>query len=143
MKRQIADLRVADYSAVTRTPDGIYLARIRGVQYRKFVAKPFFTVALAIVEPPGFGGNIVSSRIYCNRRALWKLSWFLRDFGYDKELLEVDEVDEQRLVGLVGVVKISNVVYDGMSLIRFEGFAQAKRWKELSPAQNFDEPTSR
>jgi hypothetical protein len=142
MKRQIAGLRRADYSAVTRTPDGIYLARIRGVEYRKFATKPFFTVALAILEPSGFGGNIVSSRIYCNPRALWKLSWFLRDFGYDKELLEVDEVDEQRLVGLVGVVKISNVVYDGMSLIRFDGFAHAEKWKDLAPSENLDQQPS-
>ena len=27
-------------------------------------------------------------------KALWKLDWFLRDFGYDTELLGRDEVDE-------------------------------------------------
>lgn len=142
VRRQIAGLRAADNSVEKRTPDGIYLARIRHVQYRKFAPKPFFTAVLTILKPQRFAGNTVSSRIYCNPRALWKFSWFLRDFGYDKELLELEQVDEQRLIGLVGVVKISNVVYDGMSLVRFDGFAHANRWKELSPAENLDEQAS-
>jgi hypothetical protein len=65
---------------------------------------------------------------------LWKLNWFLRDFGYDVELLGRDEVDERRLVGLQGAVKISHIVFDGASLLRFDGFAPAGRWEELSPA---------
>ena len=71
--------------------------------------------------------------------ALWKLNWFLRDFGYDTELLGRDEVDETQLVGLKGVVKISHIVFNGASLLRFDGFAPAGRWEELSPA-NLDSP---
>jgi len=59
---------------------------------------------------------------------------FLRDFGYDVELLGRDEVDERQLVGLQGVVKISHIVFNGASLNRFDGFAPAGRWEELSPA---------
>ena len=33
--------------------------------------------------------------LYCTPKALWKLSWFLRDFGYDTELLGRDEIDER------------------------------------------------
>ena len=66
--------------------------------------------------------------------ALQKLNWFLRDFGYDAESLDRDEVDERRLVGLQGVAKVSHVVYDGVPLVRFDGFAPASRWEELSPA---------
>jgi hypothetical protein len=72
-------------------------------------------------------------------QALWKLSWFLRDFGYDTELLGRDEMDETQLVGLKGVVKISHIVVHGSSLIRLDGFASASRWDELCPA-NLDSP---
>ena len=58
----------------------------------------------------------------------------MRDFGYDADLLNHDEVDERRLVGLQGVVKISHIVFNGASLVRFDGFAPAGRWEELSPA---------
>jgi hypothetical protein len=67
------------------------------------------------------------------------MNWFLRDFGYDTELLGRDEVDERQLVGLKGVVKISHIVLNGTSLIRLDGFAPAGRWEELSPA-NLDSP---
>lgn len=97
MRRQIAGLRAAGNCVEKRTPDGIYLVCIHHIQYRKFAPKPFFTAVLTIVEPQRLAGNTVSSRIYCNPRALWKFSWFLRDFGYDKELLELEQVDEQRL----------------------------------------------
>ena len=141
MKRQIEGLRAAGRSDVDRTPDGIFLVRVQRVQFRRYAPKPYYTVALAVVEPRRFAGEVVSSRIYCNPKALWKLNWFLRDFGYDAELLSRDEVDERQLVGLQGVVKISNVVYDGMSLLRFAGFAPASRWEELSPA-NLDKQGS-
>lgn len=141
MKRQIEGLRAAGRFDVDRTPDGIFLVRVQRVQFRRYVPKPYYTVALVVIEPRGFAGNVVSSRIYCNPKALWKLNWFLRDFGYDAELLGRDEVDERQLVGLQGVVKISNVVYDGMSLLRFDGFAPVSRWGELSPA-NLDKQAS-
>ena len=139
MKRQIEGLRAAGRSDVDRTPDGIFLVRVQRVQFRRYVPKPYYTVALAVIEPRTFAGNVLSSRIYCNPKALWKLNWFLRDFGYDVELLGRGEVDERQLVGLQGVVKISNVVYDGISLLRFDGFAAAGRWEELSPS-NLDNP---
>ena len=68
-----------------------------------------------------------------------KLNWFLRDFGYDTELLGRNEVDETQLVGLKGVVKISHIIFNGSSLLRLDGFAPAGRWEELSPA-NLDNP---
>jgi hypothetical protein len=141
MKRQIEGLRAAGRSEVDCTPDGIFLVRVQRVQFRRYAPKPYYTLAMAVIEPRPFAGNVVSSRIYCNPKALWKLNWFLRDFGYDVELLGRDEVDERQLVGLQGVVKISNVVYDGMSLLRFDGFAPASRWEELSPA-NLDKQAS-
>jgi hypothetical protein len=55
---------------------------------------------LAIPEPQRFAGHVISSRLYCSPKALWKLNWFLRDFGYDAELRERDEVDEKQLAGV-------------------------------------------
>jgi hypothetical protein len=141
MKRQIAGLRTADHSVVDRTPDGVFLVRVQRVQFRRYAPKPYYTVAVAVVEPRRFAGSVLSSRLYCNPKTLWKLAWFLRDFGYDAELLDRDEVDERQLVGLQGVVKVSHVVYDGVPLVRFDGFAARDRWAELSPA-NLDTQAS-
>jgi hypothetical protein len=94
---------------------------------------------MSLIEPSRFSGHILSSRLYCSPKALWKLNWFLRDFGYDTELLGRDEVDETQLVGLKGVVKISHIVLNSTSLLRLDGFAPAGRWEELSPA-NLDNP---
>ena len=63
---------------------------------------------------------------------MWKLGWFLRDFLYDPELLSQDEIDERALRGLIGVVKISHTVVNGISLVNFDGFAPASQWEELS-----------
>jgi hypothetical protein len=139
MKRQISGLHAADRFAADQIPDGVFLVRVQRVQFRRQAQKPYYTLTLAILEPDRFSGRILTSRIYCNPKALWKLNWFLRDFGYDIELLGRDEVDETQLVGLKGVVKISQIVFSGASLLRLDGFAPAGRWEELSPS-NLDSP---
>jgi len=139
MRPQIRGLHAADLSAADQVPDGIFLVRVQKVLFRRQAQKPYYTLGLAIVEPARFANRIVSSRLYCTAKALWKLSWFLRDFGYDPDLLGRDEINEPELVGLRGVVKISHVVSNGNSLLRFDGFAPAGRWDELSPA-NLDNP---
>ena len=77
-------------------------------------------------------GRVVSGRLYCTAKALWKLGWFLRDFLYDPDLLSTEEVDEKALSGLRGVVKISHTTVNGTSLLNFDGFAPASQWEELS-----------
>jgi hypothetical protein len=139
VKRQITGLHAADRSSADQIPDGVFLVRVQRAQFRPQAPKPYYTLALAILEPSRFSGHVHSSRIYCNPKALWKLNWFLRDFGYDTDLLRRDEVDETQLVGLKGVVKISHIVFNGTSLLRLDGFAPASRWEELSPA-NLDNP---
>ena len=134
MKRQISGLHDADRCAADQIPDGIFLVRVQKVLFRRPAQKPYYAISLNILEPCRFADHTVSSRLYCNPKALWKLNWFLRDFGYDAELLGRDEVDERQLVGLKGVVKISHIVFNGTSLLRFDGFAPAERWEELSPA---------
>jgi hypothetical protein len=131
MRRQIAGL--ADRCAADQILDGLFLVRVQKVQFRRQAQKPYYTLALTILEPSRFSGRVISGRLFCNPKALWKFNWFLRDFGYDVELLGRDEVDETGLIGLTGVVKISHVVLNGTSLLRLDGFASAGRWEELSP----------
>jgi hypothetical protein len=134
MRRQIAGLHAADRCAADQMPDGLFLVRVQRVHFRRQAQKPYYTLVLAILEPQRFAERVISSRLYCNPKALWKLNWFLRDFGYDIDLLGRDEIDESQLVGLRGIVKISHVVLNGTSLLRFDGFAPTDRWKELSPS---------
>lgn len=139
MKRQITGLNAADRCAADQVPDGIFLVRVQRVSYRRQAQKPYYSVSMVVLEPTRFAQHVISSRLYCNPKALWKLNWFLRDFGYDSEMLGRDEVDERQMIGLTGVVKISHIVFNGASLLRFDGFAAAGRWEELSPA-NLDAP---
>jgi hypothetical protein len=133
MRRQITGLHAADRCAADQIPDGVFLVRVDRVQHRWQAQKPYFAVKLEILEPGRFAGHFISSRLYCSPKALWKLNWFLRDFGYDTELLGRDEVDEKALIGLWGVVKISHIILKGTFLHRLDGFAPSSQWEELSP----------
>ena len=113
-------------------PDGLFLVRVDRAQYRWHAHKPFYAVRLSVLEPKEWTGRAISGRLYCTPKALWKLSWFLRDFGYDTELLRRDEIDDRALAGLQGVVKISHTVVNGTSLLNLDGFAPASLWEELS-----------
>jgi hypothetical protein len=81
----------------------------------------------------------MTGRLYCTPRAMWKLSWFLRDFGYDAELLGKNEIDDNALIDLWGVIKVSEVTVHGISLLSLDGFAPAGRWEELSVFTNSDQ----
>ena len=128
MKRRLTPLHQTVES--DSVPDGVYLVRVEQVQYRWNAHKPFYEVRFQVIEPTLIAGHSLASRLYCRPKTLWKLSWFLRDFGYDRELLGRDELDEKRLVGLVGVVQISHVLVHGTSLLNLEAFAPAARWSD-------------
>jgi len=132
VKRRIQGLHEADQSALSEVRDGILLVRVVRAQHRWDSRKPFYLVRFSIVEPKELTGHSVFGRLYCTPRALWKLNWFLRDFGYDTELLGQDEIDERSLLGLRGVVKISHTVVNGASLLNLDGFAPAIQWEQLS-----------
>ena len=134
MKRNIDGLRAADTSNPNGIPDGIFLVRVQRIQFRKYAPKSYYIVTFSILEPKRFVGNIISSRVYCHTKALWKLNWFLRDFRYDSELLGRDEIDDRRLIGLTGVVKLRRAVVNGTVLLNFDGFAPAGQWEELQGA---------
>jgi len=134
MRRRIQGLHEADPSAADQVRDGLFLVRVERAQHRWDARKPFYLLRFSVLEPKELSGHSIAGRLYCTPRTLWKLNWFLRDFGYDTELLGRDEVDEKSLVGLRGVVKISHVVVNGTSLINLDGFAPASQWDELSSA---------
>ena len=134
MKRRIQGLHEADRSAAGEIPDGLFLVRVDQAHYRWHAQKPYYLLRFSILEPKQMAGRCITGRVYCTPKALWKLSWFLRDFGYDAEMLRRDEVDEKALVGLCGVVKISHAIRNGTSLLNLDGFAPASQWEELSAA---------
>ena len=135
MKRRIRGLHDADRSAADSISDGLFLVRVDRAQYRWQGQKPYYLFRFAVIEPNHVAGRSITGRVYCTPKALWKLSWFLCDFGYDTELLGRDEIDEKALVGLTGVVRISHSVMHGASLLNLDGFAPASQWEELSRAQ--------
>jgi hypothetical protein len=132
MKRHLAGLAEAVGGSRPIIPDGIFLVRVEHTQHRWRAQKPFYVLRLSIREPKPFAGQSIVSRLYCTPKAMWKLGWFLRDFLYDPELLTRDEIDEHALLGLVGVVKISHRLVNGIALVNLDGFAPASQWQELS-----------
>ncbi len=117
---------------VQEISDGVYLVRIQRVKYHWDKTKPYYDVQFAVLLPVPLAGRAIASRLYVTEKAMWKLAWFLRDFGYDAELLGRDELDEKRLVGLTGVVKISHRTVSGRTYLNLDAFAKAGDWDELS-----------
>jgi hypothetical protein len=105
-----------------------------GASYRCHPQKPFLTVRFGILEPEAYRNRTFSGRIYCSERALWRLGWFLRDFGYDAELLLLEQIDEKALINLCGVVRTSATRFRGSSYQNFDGFAPASEWEALPHA---------
>ena len=140
MRRRIPGLNEANRVSADDVPDGLFLVRVERAQYRWHAHKPYYFAGFAVLEPKPLAGRSIAGRIYCTPKAMWKLTWFLRDFGYDSELLGKDEIDDKALVGLRGVVKISHTVINGISLINLDGFAPASQWEELS-ASSVSSPT--
>lgn len=106
--------------------------RVQRAPCRWHAQKPFYLVRFIVLEPRDFEGKTFTGRVYCSPKALWKLTWFLRDFGYDTELFGRDEVDDKNLVGLRGIVKVSHTVVNGTTLLNLDGFAPASQWEEMS-----------
>ena len=131
MKRQIPGLhsRQQDRESLL---EGLFLVRVDAASYRWHPQKPFLSVRFVVLEPEPLAGRSLSGRLYCTERALWKLNWFLRDFGYDSDLLNRDQVDDKALLNLRGVVRTSHVTLNGQPFQNLEAFAPAAEWEELS-----------
>ena len=101
MKRHIPGLHRESHNS-EEILEGVFLVRVDRVFYRWHPQRPFYVLRLVVVEPREHQSHLLTGRLYCTPKALWKLRWFLRDFGYDSELMGRDEVDEKALLGLRG-----------------------------------------
>ena len=131
MKRHIPGLhsRQPDDS---RPLEGLFLVRVEWASYRWHPQKPFLMVRFVVLEPESFERRSFSGRLYSTERALWKLNWFLRDFGYDMELLTQDQMDEKALINLRGVVRTTYKTLNSHTFQNLEAFAPESNWAELS-----------
>jgi hypothetical protein len=135
MRRHIPGLHLGHHG-VSSNLDGLFLVRVERASYRWHPQKPFLALQFRILEPIAFEALLFSGRLYCTERALWKLTWFLRDFGYDPELLTRDQVDEKALLNLRGVLRTSYTNLNGHSYQNLDSFAPAAEWEALSCIAN-------
>jgi hypothetical protein len=132
MKHYIQGLSRATNHDAENLSDGVFLARVERVQYRWHKHKPHYVVLFSVLQPKSLVGTRFSARLDCLPRTLWRLNWFLSDFGYDPELLSRNEIDDRHLVGLSGVVRVRRTVTNGTSLLSLDGFAPTHEWSALS-----------
>jgi hypothetical protein len=130
MRRQLPGLHL-NHRGVEDKLEGLFLVRVDRAHYRWHPQKPFVEIRFVILEPKPFEGRLFSGRLYCTERALWKLNRFLRDFGYDAQLLKDDQVDEKALSNLRGVVRTSYTTLNGRSYQNLEAFAPEADWELL------------
>ena len=130
MRRQFPGLH-SERHGTENILEGLFLVRVEQANYRWHPQKPFLEIHFHVLEPQPFENRQVSGRIYCTERALWKLNWFLRDFGYDAQLLKDDQVDERALRNLRGVVRTSRTTLNGRSYLNLEAFAAEADWELL------------
>src|SRR5215831_12267289 len=133
MRRQIAGLHL-EQADDRNFLEGLFLVRVDRAFFRWQTKKPFLELRFVVLEPRALEQKTFSGRLYYTEKALWKLSWFLRDFGYDVELLSHDEVDVRALMDLRGVVRTSHAVINGRTYQNLDGFAPAGEWETLSCA---------
>ena len=140
MRRQIPGLHLGQKDSETNL-DGLFLVRVERAAYRWHWQKSFLELRFIVLEPEPSALRSFSGRLYCKDRALWKLNWFLRDFGYDSELLSRDQVDEKSLLNLQGVVRTSRTTLNGRAYQNLEAFAPAAEWEappsaSINPAED-------
>jgi hypothetical protein len=131
MKRHIPGLHVESKNAEAFL-EGSFLVRVDHLNFRWHPQKPCYVVSFSVLEPSEFHLRHISARVYCTQKALWRLNWFLRDFGYDIDLLGRDEVDEKAVLGLTGVIRTKRKTLNGRSFQNLDGFAPADEWETLS-----------
>jgi hypothetical protein len=122
--------------------DGLFLVRVESAAYQWHRQKSHLEILFIVMEPESSASRSFSGRLYCTNRALWKLSWFLRDFGYDTDLLSRDQVDEKSLLNLRGVVRTSHTTLNGRSYQNLDAFAPATEW-EARPRPSIDRAEDR
>ena len=130
MRRHIAGLHLEE-PGNGNLLEGLFLVHVDRAFFRWQTKKPFLELRFVVLEPKAPEQRAFSGRLYYTEKALWKLSWFLRDFGYDAELLSHDEVDVRALMNLRGVVRTSHAVINGHIYQNLDAFAPAGEWEAL------------
>lgn len=128
MKKQIHGLNNSS-SKPPVVPEGFYLVVVRQATQRESNGKAFLALELKVLEPASSAGQSIRTRLYCTPRALWKVNWFLQDFGYDRQLLQSEQLDDRALRNLQGVVKVSHHDLQGKIVVNLDGFAPALNWR--------------
>lgn len=109
-------------------PDGDYLVQVMRIKYRWHRLNPFYSLHLQVLAPECHRSREIEGRLYCTVKALWMLTWFLTDFGYNPGLIDSDEIDEKGVIGLQGVVRLSHRIVNGRLFPNLQAFAPAARW---------------
>ena len=112
--------------------EGLYRARVVRLGPAGHAPNPCLSATFFILGPEPYTGRFVRTRLYCHDRAVWKLRWFLKDFNYDSDLLAADELDDSRVVGLEGVIRLAYWGREGHRRLDVQGFAPSERWEELN-----------
>src|SRR5450631_3824082 len=68
MKRQVPGLAETARDSSPEIPDGIFLVRVDGAQFRWHAHKPFYVLRLSVLEPRTLAGQPIVGRLYCTRR---------------------------------------------------------------------------
>lgn len=110
---------------------GLFLVRVDRAFFRWQQKKSYLELRFAILEPQALVRKTFFARLCCTEKALWKLTRFLKDFGYDAELLTRDELDVKALLGLRGVVRTSPFTSAGRTYQNIEAFAPVDEWTSL------------
>ena len=141
MRRFLPGLHTGHHASSTNL-DGVFLVSVQQAAYQWHTHKPFLSLCFSILEPVDFEAISFTGRLYCTDRALWKLTWFLRDFGYDGDLLSRDQIDDKALRNLRGVIRTSFTQLNGHSYQNLDSFAPASEWEALSRTGDFAENAS-
>ena len=128
MKRHIPGLHARQRARTISWRASFWFASIAPI-YRWHPQKPFFILSFTVLEPQDFASRKISGRLYCTEKSLWRLNWFLRDFGYDTDLLGRDEVDEKALLGLTRILRTTRKSLAGRMFLNLDGFAPASEWE--------------
>ena len=78
MNRYFESLRPGDRSLIDSVPGGLFLVRIKRVNYRWHTQRPLYEFQFVVLDPRHVKGCFLKARLYCTARAMWKLHWLLR-----------------------------------------------------------------
>src|ERR1019366_1051969 len=97
MKRQVPGLAETARDSRPEIPDGGFLVRVDGAQFRWHAPKPFYVLRLSILEPVTSAAQSISGSRSCMPKAVGTLGWLLRDFPFAPALVGREKDAEKTL----------------------------------------------